>query len=180
MGWSTPLTAAFNSALTAAQWNASVRDNLNETEAGKASTTGRLIVTTAANAVVERDVVTSVISAAETTSNGGYEDLDTVGPAVTITTGAKGLIYVSFYTQNNVGGGRGWMSHEIEGASFATASDQWAAVLTSHGINEIYGASQITMWHTLTPGSSTFRAKYRTSTSGTSTFTNRRVTVMAL
>lgn len=180
MGWSVPLTAAFNGALTAAQWNACVRDNLNETEAGKATATGRLIGTTGANALAERDIVTDVVSAAETITDGGYVDLPTLGPEVTLTTGTKGIVYVSCYTSNNTTGGRGWMSHAIDGASFATGSDQWAAVYTSPGVDFIYGATHVSMWTTLTPGSNHFLAKYRTSSLGQSTYWHRRITVQAL
>lgn len=180
MTWTTPLTAAVNTALTAAQWNASVRDNLNETEPAKATVGGRLIVTTTANAIAEREIVADIIGAAEGTTNGGYVDLATIGPDVTITTGTKGLVSVGGYTSNNSATGRGWMSHEIAGASTAPPSDSRAAIFTSSAVNELHGASQITLWTTLTPGSSNFKAKYRTSTLGTSTFTNRRIMVVAL
>lgn len=180
MSWSTPLTAAANGTLTAGQWNASVRDNLNETETAKATTAGRLIVTTAANQVTEREIVTDFIGTSEGTASGGYTDLPTIGPDVTVTTGIKGLVFVGFYTGNNTAQGRGWMSHAIDGASFAIAYDRWAAVLTSAGVNNAYGGSQVTLWKTLTPGENHFTAKYRTSTVGTSTFAQRRLIVQAL
>lgn len=180
MGWITPLTAVGNAALTAAQWNGSVRDNLNETEAAKATSTGRLIATAGANALVERDFLADVVGAAETTASGGWVDLATVGPDVTLVTGTKAIVSVSCYTSNNVAGGRGWMSHQIAGASTASAYDRWAAVMTSSGVNETYGASHVSMWTTLTAGSSQFLSKYRTSTAGTSTFVNRRIAVIGL
>lgn len=181
MAWTTPLTAVANVILTAAQWNASVRDNLAETGPANATTAGRLIVTDAANSVTERDVVTATVATAETTVSTGYVDLATVGPSVTVTTGTKGLVSVGCLMSNSTGGlnDRGWMSHNISGASTAAASDTYALVLTSSAANDTYGGSHVSLWTTLTPGSSTFKGIYRAS-GGTQAFSQRRIIVMAL
>jgi len=179
MTWSTPLTAVSNVTLTASQWNASVRDNLAETGPAVATTAGRLIVTDAANSVAERDIVTDYVATAESSASTGYVNLATVGPTVTVTTGTKGLISVGCLHDNATATARGWMSHAISGASTAAASDTYAFVATSDAANQTYGASHVMLWTTLTPGSSTFQAKYR-ATSNTSTWTFRRLIVVAL
>lgn len=56
MAWSAPITAVTNATLSAAQWNASVRDNLNETAPAKATVANRVIVTNGANTVREQSV----------------------------------------------------------------------------------------------------------------------------
>lgn len=180
MAWTTPLTAAANASLTAVQWNASVRDNLLATGPGQATATGRILVTTGANAIAERDVATAwVVGTTENTTSTTYADLATVGPAVTLTTGAKALITVGCYMSNALAGGRPWMSHEISGASTAAANDSWALMSTSSGGGELYGASQVTLWTTLTGGSNTFTAKYKVGSS-TGSFSQRRIVVMGL
>lgn len=179
MAWSTPLTAVANVSLTAVQWNASVRDNLNETAPAKATAGGRLIVTTAANAIAERDVVTAFVGTSETSASTGYVDLTTPGPAATVTTGTKGLVSVGCYMSNATAGARPWMSHAISGASTAAGSDSYAAIFTSSAANELYGASQLTLWSTLTAGSNIFTAKYRVS-SGTGSWAQRRIIVVGL
>lgn len=179
MAWSTPLTAVANTALTAVQWNASVRDNLLETGPQKATTGGRLLVTTGANTVTERDVLSANIITGEITAVTTYTDLATVGPAVTLTTGAKALVAIGNYQWNFGASGRSWMSHAVSGASTQAASDTTAIMSTSSASNELYGYSQLTLWTTLTVGVNTFTAKYR-ATGGTGTFSTRRIAVMGL
>ena len=62
MAWTTPLTAVSNTALTAAQWNASVRDNLLMTAPALATTTGRHFVSTGANTIAERAISSNSVS----------------------------------------------------------------------------------------------------------------------
>src|SRR3712207_4741779 len=91
MAWATPLTAVSNAILSAAQWNASVRDNLNETGPAKATTAGRILVTTGANGIAERAVSSATVSTSQTTTSTSYTDLATVGAAVAVTTGTQAL-----------------------------------------------------------------------------------------
>lgn len=178
MTWSTPLTAVANVSLTSVQWNASVRDNLNETGPAKATTGGRILVTTGTNAIIERDIVHQAVVAAAVTNSASYIPLSG-GPAVTITTGTKGLVTVGCYTSNDTIGGRSWLSHAISGASTAAASDAYAMAAESAAVNQLYGYSQLTLWTTLTAGSNTFTANYKTTT-GIGTFIQRRLIVMGL
>lgn len=179
MAWSTPLTAVANAVFTSAQWNASLRDNLNETGPAKATTAGRLIVATGSKTITERDIVTANVTTAQSTASTTYVDLTTVGPAVTLTTGAKGLVSTGGLMSNSSVNSGGFMSHAISGATTAAASDQYAFVATSTAANDTYGASHVALWTGLGAGSNTFTAKYRAG-SGTQAFSQRRIIVMAL
>ena len=179
MAWTTPLTAVANVSLTSVQWNATVRDNLLETGPAKATTGGRILVTTGANAIAERDVTGAFTGATGITNSASYIPL-TGGPAVTITTGTKALVTIGCYTRNDTATGRNWMSHAISGASTAAASDAYALMTTSPVANELYGYSQLTLWTTLTAGSNTFTANYKVSVAGIGTWIQRRVIVMGL
>jgi hypothetical protein len=80
MAWSAPMTAVANATFTSAQFNQYVRDNLLECAPAKATTPGRLIVTTGPNAITERVVTQASISTSETTTSTSYTDLATTGP----------------------------------------------------------------------------------------------------
>lgn len=114
MAWSTPLTAVANASLTAAQWNASVRDNLLETAPAKATTATGYFVATGTNAIAQRVPLSSAIATDQsTTSTGGYANLTTSGPAVTVTTGVAALVCFGAWMTNDTGGARALMSYEI-------------------------------------------------------------------
>jgi len=68
------------------------------------------------------------------------------------------------------------MAYQISGAtSVAPADNRGMHVFGGAGIN--IGASDVSLWTALTPGSNTFTAKYRVS-SGTGSFSARRILVM--
>lgn len=181
MAWSTPLTAVANATLTAAQWNASVRDNLNETAPAKATGAAQIFVSTGANAIAARAIVTSYVATTETTTSTTYADLTTVGPSVTATTGTAALVFIS---------SRLWTtatsyvhaSFEISGATTSAALDQKSiAERVAAGNDGSVGGRSGVSWMEagLTPGSNTFRMKYRV-TSGTGRFDERHMFVIAL
>lgn len=179
MAWTTPLTAVANSALTAAQWNASVRDNLLETGPAKATTAGRLLVTTGANSIAERAISTNYVDATQSTTSTSYTDLTTSGPAVTVTTGTSALVIVTAQI-NNSDANTTAASFEISGASSLSPDDQRALVQDSTAGNfEDVRASIIEYVTGLTAGSNTFTMKYRV-VGGTGGFRRRRLTVIAL
>lgn len=176
MSWTAPLTAVANTALTAAQWNIHVRDNLSETAPAKATTAGRLIVTAGVNQVVERSVLEGYEPAGQSTSSTSYVDLTTVGPIVTITTGTEALVWVGGSESNSTTSGCA-MGFAVSGASTIAAADA-----TSFGFQGGAGQAGRGMWMgkvTLTAGSNVFTAKYRV-TGGTGTFDSRRLGVLAL
>ncbi|MFC9088984.1 hypothetical protein, partial [Nocardiopsis dassonvillei] len=92
-------------ALTAAQWNASVRDNLLETAAAVATTSGGYIATAGPNQVVERRARTDTVLVLETTTSTTYTDLDTFGPSVTVETGTDALVITHASVRNTATSG---------------------------------------------------------------------------
>lgn len=181
MAWTTPLTAVANATLTAAQWNASVRDNLNETAVAKATTAGSLFVASGSNALVERTPEQDEEFASESTTSTSYTDLSTVGPSVTVTTGSKALVLWTASLIHNTVGARALMSFAMSGSSSIAADDNHSLTVKSQDTASSVDlrATGFRMINTLTAGSNTFTAKYRT-TSGTATFDDRYLFVMPL
>ncbi len=181
MSWSTPLTAVANATLTAAQWNASVRDNLAETAPAKATTAGGIFVATGLNAIAQRIVTSSYVSPGlETTTSTTYTTLTTPGPVVTVTTGANALVLMSCTLFNNSAGGQSFMALVVSGASSLAASDTKSMRFESSAASDTYSTTYAYLETSLTPGSNVFTANYKIAVGGTSTFTDRRLTVLPL
>ena len=95
---------------------------------------------------------------------------------MTATTSAQALVFV-YCNQLSSGGTAAWMSYEVSGATTSAADDNRSIQLQSTG-GQHAGAAIL---HTgLTAGSNVFRAKYRISTSGTATFSVRRICVIPM
>jgi hypothetical protein len=179
MAWTAPLTAVFNTTLTAAQWNTHIRDNSNETMPAKATAAGRWFVSTGANAIAERVISGADVATSQTTTSTSYTDLTTVGPSVTATTGTRALVFFACAMSNSTDNAETWASVTVSGATTIAASDTWAMMMD--GI-EISNQNAFGMWHyfsTLTAGSNTFKLQYKVG-SGTGTFLNRRILVIAM
>ncbi len=181
MAWSAPLTAVAGAALTAAQWNASVRDNLLETAPGVATTAGGYFVADGSNSIAERQIVADSVLVTETTTSTSYTDLDTFGPSVTVETGAQALVIVHGQAQNTDSTGSARMSYETSGAtSQGPADNRSVGVFGGAGVSittstlAMHGAGA---GLDLTPGSHTFTAKYSVS-GGTGEFRHRRLIVI--
>ena len=58
MAWTAPMTAAFEATLTAAEWNAQIRDNFQETEVARASAEGQYFTSNGANSIQARSSAT--------------------------------------------------------------------------------------------------------------------------
>ena len=182
MAWSTPLTAVANAALTAAQWNASVRDNLNETAPAKATAAGQLFVSTGVNAIAARTPTTAVVATLESTASTTFVDLTTVGPAVTVTTGTKALVFTTAQLSSNTAGASNNASYAVSGASTVAASVAGGVAFRSAVINQDARISVADLVSGLTPGSNTFTMKYAVGAApaGTGSFQNRAITVLPL
>ena len=181
MAWTTPLTAVANAALTAAQWNASVRDNLLETAVAKATAAGRLYVSTGANALAERIPSFNRTSANESTSSASFGDLATVGPTIsTLTTGTNAIVAISSFVTNNTAGQGGYASFAVSGASSIAANTLNALRFVSETAASIQRASYIGMVTGLTGGANTFQAKYSTIGANTAGFNERELMVIPL
>jgi len=172
MAWTTPLTAVSNTALTAAQWNASVRDNLLTTPAALATTDSQWVVSSGANSVVaRRPDFGNTVSASQSTSSTSFVDLATVGPTLTMTTGVRGLCLWGCQLTNSSGAANSYMS--FTGANFTAST---TASVQNAGTAAIQ-ASYTLFLNGMTAGSNTFTAKYSCS-SGTGTFQDRRLQVL--
>lgn len=178
MAWNTPITWVANTILTAAQLNAQVRDNMNVTAAAVATTAGRLITTTGANALAERAILDDIIETSETTTSTTYTDLATPGPSVTMTTGAKALVFINASVDNDT-------ANEVSFASFAVSGDTTSAAIDGRAVFQEMVAGNnniragVTNLIALTPGSNTFTMQYRVS-GGTGMFVRRRIQVLGL
>lgn len=178
MAWTAPLTAVANATLTAAQWNASVRDNLNETAPAKATTAGRFFVTAGVNSIAERAFEADEVATSQTTTSTSFTNLATTGPAVTLTTGVRVFIFLTCRMSNNGGGQSSGMGYETSGATTAAASLTRAVEYESSNANDMVHCSHIHAL-TVTAGSNTFTAKYLVS-AGTGTFDQRRIAVLPI
>lgn len=183
MAWTAPLTAVSAATLTAAQFNSNIRDNFNETETAKATGLARLFMATGTNAIAERECFRQKITTAETTTDTSYVDLDTAGPAVTLTTGTQALVFYGCWMENT--GASNLTAASIEAMVTSTGTVTIAASdtrmlsmegVTANNSNRFCVSSMLTG---LTAGQNTFTMKYRVA-AGTGTFSNRECFVIAL
>jgi hypothetical protein len=177
MAWSAPMTAVANSTFTAAQFNQYVRDNLNETAPAKATSASSYFAATGVNAIAERRAASGADFDTGTTTSTTFTDLTgvAIGPQVTVETGTAALVIVRCAAENS-GAGSVRMGYAISGAtSVAPADNRTVHVFGVAGVN--IGASDVSLWTSLTPGDNTFTAKYRVS-SGTGMFSSRRIIVL--
>jgi hypothetical protein len=179
MAWTTPITAVANAAFTAAQFNASVRDNLLTTAPALATTAGAIFVATGANAIAQRVIGSAFVSATETTTNTSYVDLTTTGPQVTVTTGTLAIVIFSAHMWNDTAGGRSYMSYAVSSATTVAAGDSVSYAHDISSAGRIIGASRVIMQSALTGGSNIFTAKYRVG-SNTGTWAQRSLIVIPL
>lgn len=182
MAWTTPLTAVSNATLTAAQWNASVRDNLNVTPAALATTAGSIFVATGANAIAQRTPATNTVATSQTTASTAFTDIATVGPTVTVTTGTQALVIVTVSASNSAAIGDNRVDFAITGSTSRSASDTTAMVHQEGSANQGHRSSVVNLITGITGGSNTFTVKYRITATGggTGTFNDRTITVIPL
>lgn len=185
MAYSTPLTAVSNATFTAAQYNASDRDNMLLTPAALATVAGQLWVSTGVNAGAMRLPTGATIATSETTASTSYVDLATVGPAVTVTTGTQAIVFVTCGLNNNTTGGSSRADFAVSGATTRAAGNTTAVI---HGVALANVGSRKTAVTMLSPalgtgltaGSNTFTMKYTQSGAGTGTFNDRHLAVLPL
>lgn len=168
MAWTSPMTAVANQVFRAADFNISVRDNLLETEAAKASA-GLYFTSAGGNSINTRLAVGDTVTATGTTMSTTYADLaGSPGPTVSVTTGTKALVMWGCRIGNPgnfVASSR--MGIEISGASSIAADDDHAvgSVNQSSAGSRLY-LGQSCLYTGLVPGTNIFTAKYRTSAGG--------------
>jgi hypothetical protein len=121
---------------------------------------------------------TATVNTEQDTSSTSYANLATAGPAVTITTGTKALVIITTKIKNG-NGEPAFMSFAVSGATTTAASDTNAIELNNSVASANYRWSAATSV-TLTAGSNTFTAKYRSQSGAAATFSNRQIFVMNL
>lgn len=178
MAWTAPMTATDNAVWTSTQWNTHVRDNLLETMAGKATTAGRWFVSSAANAIAERAITSASVATAQTTTSASFTDLTTVGPAVTVTTGTKAIVFWGAAMSHSVANSECRVGVTISGATSTSASTSYQLLLDGVAASSTWRMNTFYV-PTLTAGSNTFTLKYSTS-AATATFSDRYIFVIAL
>ncbi len=180
MAWTAPLTAVTGNVFTAAQFNASIRDNLLETMPGKATAAGHLFAVTGTNAIAERIPQMGSVATRESRTNVAYGDLTTPGPAVTVTSGTR--VFILMETQlstTSITSGSAVATWECSGATTLAANDKYA--IMQEGVGDAsremrYGVQHVVTG--LTAGSNTFTMKYKAATNGTASFEQRKITVI--
>ena len=187
MAWTAPMTFVNGSALTAAQLNTHLRDNLSEQAPSKASTPGGYFTTVSPNLITERSWATNrVLTVVASSENSSYDDLLTsdqdtsYGPEVTLRTDTRALVFLSatFNCQNTMS----FVSFAVSGASSIDPSDANALGVTQQGTATTHAAeimcSTLVPVTNLEPGENTFTMKYRIQDGGSAAFRNRELLVM--
>ncbi len=187
MVWDNSFVAVANAAFTAAQFNAHVRDNLNETEVAKAINLHEYFVSTGANAITTRKSVSQYVHGIVETGSTSYTDLSG-GAAVTVATGDRALVFINCGIANTSTNAAGMVSFRVSGATPPiSSSDDWMiAVDGNHGHTNPYepydehnrrGIAKLMTGLTL--GSNTFTMQFKVS-NGTGKFNNRDIVVLPL
>jgi hypothetical protein len=190
MTWTVPMTAIPEQVFSAAQWNTYVRDNLLETDRADSVGVPSYFVSRITNQSGLNDIVSvrtaanAQVAASESTGATSYTDLATPGPSVTVVTGTVAIVCVAArIVHNSPTGDTGFASFEVTSDPNGVARDLWSC---AHSLNNgpsqsvgRYGHVQILSG--LTPGSNTFKMKYRTLTGSLiSTFESRIIVVIPL
>ena len=133
----------------------------------------------AAASSIPANATATVATANDVTSN-TYTDPATSGPEVTLTTGTKALVIVTCNQKSVNAGKRSFMGYAVSGATTIAATDTTALIKMQDIINLGQERASCASVVTLTAGSNTFTAKFKTSDSDISTFTERSIFVMNL
>lgn len=162
MAWTAPATATANAPLPSATWNATVRDNFNETGPAKATTVGGYFVVTSANRIVERVGQRETITTEGDTTSTSYTDLSgTFGPEVTVTTGELALALWTSQAINTTANNSTRVSVEVSGASNSSPSDIRALAFDPPTSSAVGQAAMTVFYDDLTGGENIFTMKYR-------------------
>lgn len=180
MSWTAPMTAVAGTVFTAAQWNTSVRNNLNACAPAIATTGARWLVSDGFNSLTEREPQVKMISTTQSTASSAYGDLATLGPVLTAVTSTNVLVSFGAHVNPNAAQSGGKVSVEVSGASSIPASDS----------NCFFGTAPLSLapfkgtWTTLfnehmVAGENTFTLKYRTVEGGTCYFQHRLLMIVS-
>lgn len=127
--------------------------------------------------------VTAFVATEQSSTSSTYTDLATTTDTVTATVGASGSVLVLLTAAISSNGGNTssiYASYALSGATTRAADDAYALISTQQSWASFEGGTFI-LETGLTPGSTTFKMKYRCNGGG-ATFSswNRRITVIPL
>lgn len=179
MAWTAPMTAVANSTFTAAQFNANVRDNLNETAPAKATAASQIPVSTGINAITMRSPTSARVDTTQSTTSTSYTNLATPGPAVTVETGPMALVWFAAKISNDTSNSLTKCSVAVTGATSISANDQWMLSTDGHTGDNFNRHSMAHLFTGLTPGNNTFTIRYAVG-SNTGSFRLREILVLPL
>lgn len=177
MAWSAPITWVGGQVPTAAILNAQIRNNMLETMPAKATQEGQIFVGNGPNSITTRIPDAARLNVFESTTSATYTDLATVGPSVTATHGSYVVIFWSCLVQNSVANADSYMSWTMSGANTRAADDVWSIRQDGVPATNPWRFGSVDVLTNLTPGTTTFTAKYRRDT-GTADFTDRFIGVI--
>jgi hypothetical protein len=123
-------------------------------------------------------IQTASVATSQTTTSSSYTDLSTSGPAVTVTVPRSGIVQLSeaCTASNSVVNDASVMSYVASGANTISGSDASACFHRAHTASNASRSGFVKVITGLTPGSTTFKAVYRSS-GGTATFSGRDISV---
>lgn len=177
MAWTVPKTWVGGEVPTAALLNAQLRDNMLETMPAKATTSGQIFVGNGVNSIVGRVPDGARVTTGETTTSTSYTDLATVGPSVTITHGVYAAIFWSCSIQNTTANADTYMSWAMTGSNTRAAGDLYSVRQDGVPASNVWRMGSVDIHSGLTPGTTTFTAKYRCD-SGTASYSDRFIAVI--
>ena len=122
----------------------------------------------------------ATVATDEQTSSSSYTDLTTSGPAVTLTTGTKVLVIMSALAYTDGANQQASVDFAVSGATTRAASDATRLSIRGAGAGITMTRASSASRITVTAGSNTFTAKYKTSAAGTAYFSDRQILVIDL
>lgn len=186
MAWTSPMTFTDAQALTAAQLNTHLRDNLNETMPALATDptpggTGGFFVVDDPKSIVERHIKAArVDQTGSTITSASFVDLADVGPSVEVETGSSAFVFFNCRIWNDTLNGQSDVSYAVSGSTTITASDDWAFTLDGVAASNTWSGGTWDLRTDLNPGLNTFTMKYRSGGVGNAFFKWRTIAVWPL
>jgi len=122
----------------------------------------------------------AAVDSEQSTTSTSFTDLTTSGPSVTLTTGTKVLVILSWYGYAS-SGGASVMGYNISGSTTYSAAFAEVGQIWNNGSGSSLGLqNSFVSYKTVTAGSNTFTAKYKVRGSGTASFDFRHMTIIDL
>lgn len=120
------------------------------------------------------------VATAQSTTSTSYTDLATTGPAVTVVVNTKVKVTLSAELYVGANGEAALMSVAISGANTVAAADARSLRVTHTSTSMTDHMSRVLYFSGLTPGSTTFTAKYRSVVGSGAFFEDRDILVECL